>query len=123
MTIAENVVVLMLGKPQVTTCESCGKPEQECRPYGEDGNMICFECGMKDEENIKKRFDTIIQQATAAAQQQQAPVEDDTPHPLFRQAIEHPSDVSTKMMQDSIFRLTRPLFEIVRQKTDPPVNG
>lgn len=36
-------------------CESCGKIE-ECRPYGPNGEQICFECGMKDEELTKKQM-------------------------------------------------------------------
>lgn len=36
-------------------CEMCGVIE-ECRPYGPNGERICFECGMKDEETTRKQF-------------------------------------------------------------------
>lgn len=36
-------------------CEMCGKID-ECRPYGPNGEQICFECGMKDEETTKKKM-------------------------------------------------------------------
>lgn len=36
-------------------CEMCGKVD-ELRPYGPNGENICFECGMKDEETAIKRF-------------------------------------------------------------------
>lgn len=35
-----------------TKCEYCGQID-ELRPYGKDGAMICFDCGMKP-ENIKQ---------------------------------------------------------------------
>jgi hypothetical protein len=37
------------------TCESCGK-KAELRPYGPNGESICFACGMKDEETTMKKF-------------------------------------------------------------------
>ena len=36
-------------------CEMCGVID-ECRPYGPNGEQICFECGMKDEETTRKQF-------------------------------------------------------------------
>lgn len=36
------------------TCEYCGK-DAECRPYGKNGEQICFKCGMKDIETTEKR--------------------------------------------------------------------
>ena len=40
-------------------CELCGVIE-ETRPYGPNGEEVCFECGMKDEENTKKRMQLYI---------------------------------------------------------------
>jgi hypothetical protein len=41
-------------KPQ--QCDMCGQIE-ELRPYGPPGaRMVCFDCGMKDEEGAKRRF-------------------------------------------------------------------
>lgn len=36
-------------------CELCGVIA-ECRPYGPNGEQICFDCGMKDEETTRKRM-------------------------------------------------------------------
>ena len=40
-------------------CELCGVIE-ETRPYGPNGEEVCFDCGMKDEENTKKRMQLYI---------------------------------------------------------------
>lgn len=42
-------------KPQV--CEMCGAID-ECRPYGPNGEQICFNCATTkcDEEQVKKRM-------------------------------------------------------------------
>jgi hypothetical protein len=36
-------------------CEMCGVID-ETRPYGPNGEQICFECGMKDEETTRKQM-------------------------------------------------------------------
>ena len=40
-------------------CEICGKKD-ELRPYGKNGENVCFDCGMKDEKSaligFKKQF-------------------------------------------------------------------
>ncbi len=36
-------------------CEMCGVID-ECRPYGPNGEQICFDCGMKDEETTRKKM-------------------------------------------------------------------
>lgn len=40
-------------------CELCGVID-ETRPYGPNGEEVCFDCGMKDEENAKKRMQLYI---------------------------------------------------------------
>lgn len=40
-------------------CEMCGVID-ECRPYGPNGEEICFDCGMKDEETTKKKMTEYI---------------------------------------------------------------
>lgn len=40
-------------------CELCGKVA-ETRPYGPDGKEVCFQCGMKDEAEMKRRFGAFI---------------------------------------------------------------
>lgn len=36
-------------------CELCGK-FAELRPYGPRGERICFDCGMKDEQTVRRQF-------------------------------------------------------------------
>ena len=43
-------------------CELCGKIE-ETRPYGPNGARVCFECGMKDEEGARIRFQQRLDEA------------------------------------------------------------
>lgn len=47
----------MIGK-----CTYCKKENKDLRPYGENGNFICFECGMKPEnkKETEKQFHDII---------------------------------------------------------------
>ncbi len=40
-------------------CEMCGAVA-ECRPYGPNGENICFDCGMKDPETTEKRMGQYI---------------------------------------------------------------
>lgn len=39
-------------------CELCGKIA-ELRPYGKNGENICFQCGMKNEEDTEERFNLL----------------------------------------------------------------
>jgi hypothetical protein len=36
-------------------CDLCGKIE-ELRPYGPNGECVCFNCGMKNEKDARKQF-------------------------------------------------------------------
>ena len=40
-------------------CELCGKKD-ELRPYGPNGENICFECGMKNREMTEKRMNQYL---------------------------------------------------------------
>jgi len=40
-------------------CDMCGKIA-ELRPYGRNGECICFDCGMKNEEDAKVQFSKIF---------------------------------------------------------------
>lgn len=42
-------------KEQSSKCEICGTIA-ELRPYGKNGENICFKCAMKDEETTKQQF-------------------------------------------------------------------
>ena len=46
-------LVIYAENPQ--QCDFCGKIA-ELRPYGPNGECICFACGMKDEETTKQMF-------------------------------------------------------------------
>jgi len=47
--------VLHIEAEPAGTCELCGKKE-EVRPYGPNGEDVCFECGMKDESAARKQL-------------------------------------------------------------------
>jgi len=48
--------VFIIEKEEPDKCEECGKIA-ELRPYGKNGARICYKCGMKDEETLKKEFE------------------------------------------------------------------
>lgn len=52
-----DVVIIEATPP--AKCELCGK-EDELRPYGPNGENICFDCGMKDEKTTAKMCDKIL---------------------------------------------------------------
>lgn len=41
-------------------CELCGALK-ETRPYGPNGENVCFPCGMKDEDSAKRGFRRLIE--------------------------------------------------------------
>lgn len=49
----DDVVIVVI---EFRHCELCGLPA-EVRPYGPNGEYICFDCGMKDEKTTKRRFE------------------------------------------------------------------
>lgn len=48
-----NTVIIEAEADDV--CQLCGKVD-ELRPYGPNGERICFDCGMKNPETTKKKF-------------------------------------------------------------------
>jgi hypothetical protein len=52
----ENTQVFVLTDSGPQQCDLCGKVD-ELRPYGPNGEAVCFECGMKDEEAAGRAFD------------------------------------------------------------------
>lgn len=55
-----RVDVAMSGKGFISVekkrkCELCGAVA-ETRPYGPNGERVCFPCGMKDEPAAKRQF-------------------------------------------------------------------
>ena len=51
--------VLFIEHEEPQQCDLCGEIE-ELRPYGPNGESVCFECGMKDEETTKKKMTQYI---------------------------------------------------------------
>lgn len=45
---------LIVGETRPGNCSQCGKHD-DLRPYGPAGSLICFDCGMKDEEACRQR--------------------------------------------------------------------
>lgn len=41
------------------TCELCGAFE-ETRPYGPNGERICFDCGQKDRKTTERQMDKYL---------------------------------------------------------------
>jgi hypothetical protein len=37
-------------------CSICGQRD-ELRPYGKNGAMVCFDCGIKDEKTMIEQFE------------------------------------------------------------------
>ena len=49
----------VIEQQEPSRCELCDKID-ELRPYGPNGENVCFECGMKDEEAMKRGFNRLI---------------------------------------------------------------
>lgn len=49
--MSERGIIEAEGKQ---TCELCGA-SAETRPYGPNGEEVCFPCGMKDEATAKRQ--------------------------------------------------------------------
>ena len=52
---------VIIGPPEdnVARCELCGKTA-ELRPYGPNGESVCFSCGMKDQPSAIRRFGKML---------------------------------------------------------------
>jgi hypothetical protein len=46
-------------RESIGECQLCGS-EDELRPYGPNGKWVCFDCGMKDEEEARRQFSKVI---------------------------------------------------------------
>ena len=49
-------------------CTECGKETNDLRPYGKDFALICFACGMEDEEQTKRNFNLMLNSSGPVAQ-------------------------------------------------------
>lgn len=54
MTTRIGKVLLLEDEPS-SVCDLCGNNE-ELRPYGPNGENVCFDCAMKDEAAAKRAF-------------------------------------------------------------------
>lgn len=52
--VKKGAVVIAPTPPR--KCELCGNVD-ETRPYGPNGEEVCFECGQKDQEALKRGFE------------------------------------------------------------------
>jgi hypothetical protein len=60
MTKVVNGILYFQHTPDAK-CELCGATA-ELRPYGPNGENICFECGQKNPEETLKQFDKLLDQ-------------------------------------------------------------
>lgn len=44
-------------------CHKCGSTDKELRPYGPEGEDVCFSCGMGDLQETERQFGTQLQEA------------------------------------------------------------
>lgn len=59
--VNEDGVAFVTAEP-VGKCELCNKVA-ETRPYGPNGEEVCFTCGMKDEPAAKAQFNKFLEGA------------------------------------------------------------
>lgn len=55
--MSKEIRITIVGEED--NCEICNK-HAELRPYGPNGESICFECGMKNEKEVEKKFDELF---------------------------------------------------------------
>jgi formylmethanofuran dehydrogenase subunit E len=55
-----HYVIVQVEPP--SRCELCGEVK-ETRPYGPNGEEVCYACGMLDEEAAKRGFEKKFQEA------------------------------------------------------------
>jgi hypothetical protein len=71
VSIVDDSVVFVDDPPR--TCELCGKVA-ECRPYGPNGEQICFPCGEKNpaerDRRIKEYAQRIVDEHLASINNQ-----------------------------------------------------
>jgi len=51
--------LLLLNQKNHKQCDLCGELA-ELRPYGKNGECICYKCGMKDEKTTEKMMGKIL---------------------------------------------------------------
>ena len=56
--VSEREIVPGLG-----LCSACGRIDEDLRPYGKGGALICFDCGMADIETTERQFGKVLDSA------------------------------------------------------------
>jgi hypothetical protein len=59
MSFKKDGQVYLCAEP-ARACELCGKVA-ETRPYGPNGEAVCFSCGMKNERAAERKFQEFIE--------------------------------------------------------------
>jgi|HubBroStandDraft_5_1064220.scaffolds.fasta_scaffold06679_7 hypothetical protein len=54
--LAGNGLIVLGSNASIGACELCGAKDEELRPYGPNGENICFDCGMKDRDTTEKQM-------------------------------------------------------------------
>ena len=49
----------LIESEKAGTCDLCGA-HKETRPYGPNGEEVCFKCGMKNEAAAKRGFEKFV---------------------------------------------------------------
>ena len=55
------MIILDRSNPLIDKCDLCGVHD-ELRPYGPNGENVCFDCGMKNKDACEKALDKEISQ-------------------------------------------------------------
>lgn len=58
MSRVVNGIEIIQAEPD-GVCQLCGKTD-ELRPYGPNGENICYDCGMKDPETTENKMDEYL---------------------------------------------------------------
>jgi len=59
----EHKSVSVIDAAKHSKCELCGK-QAELRPYGPNGEFICFDCGMENEHASEIKFSKFLNGGT-----------------------------------------------------------
>lgn len=57
--MSKHIHITTIDNSKHAKCDLCGK-EAELRPYGPNGENVCFTCGMKDEPAAIRQFKKLL---------------------------------------------------------------
>lgn len=58
--IAPGIMVIDRTELPEGSCQLCGAEGEELRPYGANGEWICFDCGQKDKKTTEERMANLL---------------------------------------------------------------